>query len=86
MHSYKNIENGIVPSVCSLDCPDQCGLLVHKADGKIVKIEGDPDHPVTKGNICNKVRNMGERIYDSKRIKTAFETHWKKRQWRICPN
>ncbi|MGX6446142.1 molybdopterin-dependent oxidoreductase [Neobacillus sp. K501] len=62
-------ENGIFRSVCPLDCPDQCGLLVHKENGRIVKVEGDPDHPVTKGNICNKVRNMTERIYDEKRLK-----------------
>lgn len=62
-------ENGIFHSVCPLDCPDQCGLLLHKEDGRIVKVEGDPNHPVTKGNICNKVRNMAERIYDEKRLK-----------------
>ncbi|PMC35337.1 oxidoreductase [Bacillus sp. UMB0899] len=73
MQRYKEIENGVVPSVCSLDCPDQCGLLIHKKDGKILKIEGDPNHPVTKGNICNKVRNMGERIYDEKRLKTPLK-------------
>ncbi|UJF34422.1 molybdopterin oxidoreductase family protein [Paenibacillus hexagrammi] len=61
-------QDGIFPSVCSLDCPDQCGLLVHKSEGKIVKIEGDPNHPVTQGAICNKVRNMTERIYDPKRL------------------
>ncbi|MFD0697756.1 molybdopterin oxidoreductase family protein [Paenibacillus sp. GCM10027628] len=60
--------NGIFPSVCSLDCPDQCGLLLHKKDGKIVKIEGDPSHPVTQGAICNKVRNMTARIYDPNRL------------------
>lgn len=65
---YANQPNGVFPSVCSLDCPDQCGLLVHKKDGKIVKIEGDPDHPVTQGAICNKVRNMTARIYDPKRL------------------
>ncbi|XEC95158.1 molybdopterin-dependent oxidoreductase [Paenibacillus tarimensis] len=59
---------GIFPSVCSLDCPDQCALLVHKKDGKIVKIEGDRSHPVTQGKICNKVRHMGERIYDPQRL------------------
>ncbi|MBA2940457.1 molybdopterin oxidoreductase family protein [Paenibacillus sp. CGMCC 1.16610] len=61
-------ENGIFPSVCSLDCPDQCGLLLHKEAGKIVKIEGDPNHPVTQGAICNKVRNMTARLYDDKRL------------------
>lgn len=60
--------NGIFRSVCSLDCPDQCGLLVHKQDGKIVRIDGDPEHPVTQGAICNKVRNMTARIYDEKRL------------------
>ncbi|PLR98478.1 molybdopterin oxidoreductase family protein [Bacillus sp. T33-2] len=69
MESFVNQPTGIFPSVCSLDCPDQCGLLVHKQDGKIVKIQGDPNHPVTKGSICNKVRNMTERIYDDKRLK-----------------
>jgi len=69
MRSFVQQPTGIFPSVCSLDCPDQCGLLIHKQDGKIVKIEGDPNHPVTKGNICNKVRNMTERIYDPKRLK-----------------
>jgi anaerobic selenocysteine-containing dehydrogenase len=69
MKNFINYENGIFPSVCSLDCPDQCGLLIHKKDGKIVKVDGDPNHPVTKGNICNKVRHMAERIYDPKRLK-----------------
>ncbi len=68
MSSYLNRQNGVFPSVCSLDCPDQCGLLVHKKDGKIIKMEGDPNHPVTRGNICNKVRNMPERLYDPNRI------------------
>ncbi|MED1204006.1 molybdopterin oxidoreductase family protein [Heyndrickxia acidicola] len=68
MKSYLDQQDGVFPSVCSLDCPDQCGLLIHKQEGKIIKVEGDPNHPVTKGNICNKVRNMTERIYDSKRL------------------
>ncbi|MCS7462936.1 molybdopterin oxidoreductase family protein [Paenibacillus doosanensis] len=68
MNSAKHAANGVFPSVCSLDCPDQCGLIIHKENGKIVKIEGDPSHPVTQGAICNKVRNMGERIYDPKRL------------------
>lgn len=66
-------QDGVFPSVCSLDCPDQCGLLVHKKDGVIVKLEGDPNHPVTQGNICNKVRNMSERIYDPNRLTTPLK-------------
>ncbi|WP_409304334.1 molybdopterin oxidoreductase family protein [Peribacillus sp. SCS-155] len=69
MKSYIDQPDGIFQSVCSLDCPDQCGLLLHKKDGKIIKVEGDPSHPVTKGNICNKVRNMTARINDPKRLK-----------------
>ncbi|CAG7646603.1 molybdopterin oxidoreductase family protein [Paenibacillus allorhizosphaerae] len=68
-HTFIDRQTGIVPAVCSLDCPDQCGLLVHKEAGTIVKIEGDPAHPVTQGAICNKVRHMAERIYDAKRLR-----------------
>lgn len=41
MPSFIEQPNGVFPSVCPLDCPDQCGLLVHKKDGKIIKVEGD---------------------------------------------
>ncbi|MFD0826950.1 molybdopterin-containing oxidoreductase family protein [Neobacillus sp. M.A.Huq-85] len=61
--------DGIFKAVCPLDCPDQCGLLLQKENGKIVKVEGDPNHPVTQGHICNKVRNMADRINDENRLK-----------------
>ncbi|ARK30171.1 molybdopterin oxidoreductase family protein [Halalkalibacter krulwichiae] len=73
MQSYVTEKDGVFPSVCSLDCPDQCGLVIHKKEGKIVKVEGDPNHPVTQGNICNKVRNMTERLYDSNRLTTPLK-------------
>ncbi|WP_313237671.1 molybdopterin-dependent oxidoreductase [Sporosarcina ureae] len=85
MQSYIDVKNGIVPSVCSLDCPDQCGLLIHKEDGKIVKIEGDPEHPVTKGSICNKVRHMAERIYDKNRMTTPLKRIGKKGDGQFVP-
>lgn len=61
-------KNGVFPAVCPLDCPDTCGLLLHKEDGKITKVTGNPDHPITKGAICNKVRNMTERVYHAERV------------------
>jgi anaerobic selenocysteine-containing dehydrogenase len=69
MGSFIDEKEGVFQAVCSLDCPDQCGLLLHKENGKIIKVEGDPQHPVTQGYICNKVRNMTERIYDENRLK-----------------
>ncbi|WP_050183892.1 molybdopterin-dependent oxidoreductase [Domibacillus robiginosus] len=78
MYAYKDQPDGIFPSVCSLDCPDQCGLLIHKKNGKIIKVEGDPDHPVTRGSICNKVRNISERLYDKKRLSYPMKRVGKK--------
>ena len=53
-------------SVCPHDCPDTCALKVEIDDGKIVKVAGDPSHPVTKGVICEKVRAYPERIYGNR--------------------
>ncbi len=60
--------SGVFPAVCPLDCPDTCGLLLHKENGKIVKVTGNPEHPVTRGAICNKVRNMAERVHHPNRL------------------
>lgn len=85
MQPYTKQLDGIFPSVCSLDCPDQCGLLLHKKDGKIVKVQGDPNHPATKGNICNKVRNMTARLYDPKRLQQPLKRMGPKGSGQFAP-
>ena len=56
-------------SVCALDCPDTCGLLINVDDqGRGSKLRGDPDHPVTRGFLCGKVARYLEREYHPDRL------------------
>ena len=55
-------------SVCALDCPDACALLVHIEDGRATRLRGDPDHPVTRGFLCGKVAQYLEREYSPDRL------------------
>jgi len=41
-----------VKTTCQLWCGAGCGMLVHLEDGRPVRIEGDPDHPVNRGMLC----------------------------------
>jgi anaerobic selenocysteine-containing dehydrogenase len=59
----------IVHTVCSHDCPDSCGVLVTvNAEGRAVKLQGDPAHPVTQGFLCGKVAKYLDRVYSPDRI------------------
>jgi len=51
-----------------MDCPDTCGLEVEVHNGKISKISGTRDHPVTNGFICSKVSNFAKRLYHKDRL------------------
>ena len=42
-------------SVCPYDCPDTCSLLVEVKDGKALSVQGDPDHPFTRGFLCTNI-------------------------------
>jgi anaerobic selenocysteine-containing dehydrogenase len=55
-------------SVCALDCPDACALLVQVEDGRATRLRGDPDHPVTRGFLCGKVAQYLEREYSPQRL------------------
>ncbi len=56
-------------SVCALDCPDACALVVDiDQSGKAIKIKGDPEHPVTRGFLCAKVTKYLEREYHPDRL------------------
>jgi len=55
-------------SVCALDCPDCCSLLVNVEDGRGSKLRGNPAHPVTRGFLCGKVAQYLEREYSPARL------------------
>ena len=55
-------------SVCALDCPDCCALLVNVDDGKGSRLRGDPNHPVTRGFLCGKVAQYLDREYSPDRL------------------
>ena len=59
-----------VRGVCPHDCPDTCALLVDvdPASGRAVGLRGDPDHPITRGWLCAKVRPYLDRVYDPSRL------------------
>jgi anaerobic selenocysteine-containing dehydrogenase len=58
----------MVHAVCSHDCPDSCGILVTVEQGRAVKMEGDPSHPVTRGFLCGKVAKYLDRVYSPDRL------------------
>ncbi|MBV9406716.1 MAG: molybdopterin-dependent oxidoreductase, partial [Acidobacteriaceae bacterium] len=57
------------PSVCALDCPDTCALVVDvDAAGHATKLSGDRAHPITRGFLCAKVTHYLEREYHPERV------------------
>jgi anaerobic selenocysteine-containing dehydrogenase len=59
--------------VCPHDCPDTCGLVVTVEDGRATRLRGDPDHPFTKGFLCQKVTRYLDRVYHPERLKYPME-------------
>ena len=55
-------------SACPQDCYASCGLLVHKENGRVIDIKGDPDHPLTRGKVCPKAFRQLERLYSPQRV------------------
>ncbi|MCM1565663.1 MAG: molybdopterin-dependent oxidoreductase [Dehalobacter sp.] len=45
-----------------------CGLRLYVKDGKLVKVEGDPEHPITKGRLCVRCLALKEYVYHPDRI------------------
>ena len=78
---------GIVKSGCFF-CQGGCGILVHTEGGRAVRVEGDPDHPNNKGELCVKGRAGLEVLYHPdrllhplKRAGARGENKWKRIGW-----
>src|SRR5262249_50922928 len=47
---------------------DTCGVITTVQDGRAVGFGGDPDHPVTRGWLCGKVRPYLDHVYHPDRV------------------
>lgn len=60
-----------IPSVCKM-CGNGCGILVHRVDGVVVKIEGNPDNPHNFGKLCAKGHSAIMALYDPNRLRRCL--------------
>ena len=78
----------IVKTYCARMDHGGCGLLVHVEDGRIIRIEGDPDSPLNRGTICAKGVAQIERLnhpdrlrHPLKRVGARGEGKWERISW-----
>ena len=74
-----------IRTVCAHDCPDMCSLLAQVEDGRIVKIQGDPDQPFTAGFACGKVNRDMDLVYSPERLSTPLRRTGPKGSGRFQP-
>jgi thiosulfate reductase/polysulfide reductase chain A len=63
--------DGYIPSMCEM-CVWRCGLLAKVKDGRVVKLEGNPEHPHSKGNLCPRGQSGLMNTYDPDRVLTPL--------------
>ena len=72
-----------VPSVCPY-CAVGCGQLVHVREGRILNIEGDPESPISQGNLCPKGAATYQLVVNPNRLtkclyRAPSSDHWEER-------
>lgn len=58
----------VVPTFCEL-CFWNCGVLAHVKDGRVTKLTGNPDHPLSRGMLCPRGAGGTGLLYDPDRLK-----------------
>lgn len=74
-----------IPSICHF-CSGGCGMLLYVKEGKLIHLEGDPDHPTNEGTLCPKaasllsVANSPDRVTKPRRRAPGAD-HWEDISW-----
>ncbi|RMD85482.1 MAG: 4Fe-4S dicluster domain-containing protein [Candidatus Dadabacteria bacterium] len=51
------------------ECSAGCGIMVKTREGRAIKIEGNPEHPVNKGGVCARGHSALQDLYDPDRVR-----------------
>jgi anaerobic selenocysteine-containing dehydrogenase len=65
-------EDKWIPSACWM-CREGCGILAHRVDGVIVKVEGNPEVPLNQGRLCARGNAAMFKLYNPYRVKTPVK-------------
>ncbi|MFZ5821880.1 MAG: molybdopterin-dependent oxidoreductase [Chloroflexota bacterium] len=63
--------DGYIPSMCEM-CVWRCGLVAKVVDGKVVKLDGNPEHPHSRGKLCPRGQSGLMNTYDPDRVLTPL--------------
>ena len=50
-------------------CHGGCGVIAHVKDGKVIKVEGDPESPISHGTLCSKCLAITQLAYHPDRVR-----------------
>src|SRR5437763_15067674 len=74
----------VARSICPY-CGVGCGQLIYHKDGKLLAIEGDPESPISQGNLCPKGAASYQLLTHSRRqLKTKYRAP-RTKQWQEIP-
>lgn len=68
-------------------CAVGCGAIVHSIDGRVINIEGDPDHVINEGSLCSKGASLYQiSAANPNRLakpmyRAPYATEWKEVSW-----
>lgn len=56
-----------------MECPANCGMIISTREGRAIKAEGNPDHPVSQGALCARGQASLQTQYNPERIRSAMQ-------------
>jgi len=82
-HPAKTKDAQTTTSICPF-CGVGCGLIAHTKNGKLVNVEGDPDHPINQGTLCSKGQAVLEIVTSPRRLqkvryRAPGSDHWEEK-------
>ncbi len=67
VHPAKTKDTLVTTSICPF-CGVGCGLIAHTQGGKLINVEGDPEHPLNQGSLCSKGQAVFEVVTSPRRL------------------
>ena len=81
---------GETPTICCF-CAVGCGAIVASQEGRVVNLEGDPDHPINEGSLCTKGLAMAQlntvdgdlnsRRLQKVKYRAPGSSEWEEKEW-----